>query len=63
MVKNETVSQLSKNIEIKYHFIRDIVSQGVVELLYVPTNYNVADMFTKTVSKCKMDQFKCDLFG
>ena len=63
LTKNRIVSQRSKHIDIKYHFIRDVVSKGIVDIIYVPTNCNIADVFTKTVNKFKLDNFKHDLFG
>ena len=46
-----TKSQLSrrrtKHIEIKYHFIRDLVEAGRISLNYCPSNDMIADMLTK----------------
>ena len=33
-----------KHIEIKYHYIRDMVQRGVVKLLYVATEEHIADV-------------------
>ena len=62
LAKNPIVSQRSKHIDIKYHNIRDIVQSGFVDLLYVPTNFNLADVLTKSLSKVKLDFFKQGLF-
>ena len=37
----------SKHIEIKYHYIRDMVQRGVVKLLYVATEEQIADVLTR----------------
>jgi hypothetical protein len=34
----------SKLIEIRYHYIRDMVQKGAVRLKYVATNEKVADV-------------------
>ena len=34
----------SKHIEIKYHYIRDIVQRGVVKLQHVATDEQIADV-------------------
>ena len=47
MTKNPQFHGRSKHISIKYHFIRDQVSKGIVELKYCPTKEMVADMMTK----------------
>jgi hypothetical protein len=41
----------TKYIDVRYHFIRDIVNTKQVELKYIPTNENDADMFTKSLVK------------
>nr|GEW86156.1 reverse transcriptase domain-containing protein [Tanacetum cinerariifolium] len=40
----------SKNIDIQHHFIREQVEKGVVELYFVTTDYQLADIFTKALS-------------
>ena len=37
----------SKHIEIKYHYIRDMVQRGAVKLQYVVTEEHIADVLTK----------------
>ena len=39
----------TKHIEIDVHFMRDIISKGGVEVRYVPTKYQPADIFTKAL--------------
>ena len=41
----------SKHISIKYHFIRDVVTGGAVEVKYCPTQEMIADMLTKGLPK------------
>jgi hypothetical protein len=50
LIRNPVVHQRTKHIDIKYHFIRNLVDSGVVDIMYVPTEDNVADLFTKAVS-------------
>ena len=63
LTKNPIVSQRSKHIDIKYHFIRDVLQQGTMTLDYVESAANVADVMTKPMSAVKLTQFKKDLFG
>lgn len=42
--------QRSKHIDIHYHFIRDEVKAGIVNLLYVLMKENSPDIFTELVS-------------
>lgn len=39
----------SKQIEVKHHFIRELIPRGKVNLVYCNTNENVADIFTKAL--------------
>ncbi|GKD79473.1 hypothetical protein Tco_1342094 [Tanacetum coccineum] len=45
----------TKHIDVRYHFIKEQVERGIVELFFVETEYQLADLFTKTLSK---DRFK-----
>ena len=42
-----------KHIDIKYHFIREQINSGTVELKYFPTEDMIADMLTKGLHKEK----------
>ena len=37
----------SKHIEIKYHYIKDMVQRGAVKLLYVATEEQIADVLAR----------------
>nr|GEV20985.1 retrovirus-related Pol polyprotein from transposon TNT 1-94 [Tanacetum cinerariifolium] len=37
----------TKHIEVRYHFIKEKVEKGIVELFFVGTEYQLADLFTK----------------
>ncbi|GKF06608.1 hypothetical protein Tco_0037276, partial [Tanacetum coccineum] len=41
----------SKHIDIRRHFIREQVEKGVVELYFVTTDYQLADIFTKALPR------------
>nr|GEX41751.1 copia protein [Tanacetum cinerariifolium] len=40
-----------KHINIWYHFIEELVEKGTVELYFVGTEYQLADLFTKALPK------------
>ena len=63
LAKNPMYHKRSKHIQVKYHFIRDEIRSGKIELQYIPTEDNVADIFTKPVTKLKLDRFKTFLSG
>ncbi|GJZ84762.1 hypothetical protein Tco_0650101 [Tanacetum coccineum] len=41
----------SKHIDVRYHFIKEQVENGVVELYFVRTEYPLADIFTKALPR------------
>ncbi|GJU00298.1 ribonuclease H-like domain-containing protein [Tanacetum coccineum] len=41
----------TKHIHTRYHFIKEQVENGIIELYFVRTEYQLADMFTKALSK------------
>nr|GEY59275.1 copia protein [Tanacetum cinerariifolium] len=45
----------TKHIDVRYHFIKEKVEKGIVELFFVRTEYQLADLFTKALPE---DMFK-----
>nr|GEV13823.1 copia protein [Tanacetum cinerariifolium] len=45
----------TKHIDIRYYFIKEQVEKGIVELFFVRTEYQLADLFTKALPE---DRFK-----
>ncbi|GJY99198.1 retrovirus-related pol polyprotein from transposon TNT 1-94 [Tanacetum coccineum] len=41
----------TKHIDIRYHFIKEHVEKGTVELYFVGKEYQLADLFTKAIPK------------
>ena len=37
----------TKHIDIKYNYVRDVLSKSLIEICYCPTDENLADIFTK----------------
>nr|GEW52791.1 hypothetical protein [Tanacetum cinerariifolium] len=45
----------TKHIDVRYHFVKDQVEKDIVELFFIETEYQLADMFTKALPE---DRFK-----
>ncbi|GJU55418.1 retrovirus-related pol polyprotein from transposon TNT 1-94 [Tanacetum coccineum] len=48
---NSVQHSRSKHIDIRHHFIKEQVENGVVELYFVKTEYQLADIFTKPLAR------------
>jgi hypothetical protein len=49
--QNALVSEKTKHIGLKLHFLKDHVEQGSIKLRYLPTDHQmVDDMFTKPLT-------------
>lgn len=58
MVQSRENTKRSKHIDIKAHFIKDIISKGYIKPSYISTNENIADIFTKPLSYDKFSYFR-----
>ena len=56
--KNPSQHGRSKHIDTKFHFIRDCVQKGYVEVDYVKTESQLADSFTKPLGRIKFEEFR-----
>ena len=57
LAKNPVFHARTKHIEVHYHFVRERVLSGEVQLQYVPTDQQAADIFTKPLGLDKLQQF------
>nr|GEY16668.1 hypothetical protein [Tanacetum cinerariifolium] len=52
---NNVQHSRSKHIDIRYHFIKEQVEQGVIELYFVNTEYQLANLFTKALGQDRIE--------
>jgi hypothetical protein len=57
MSMNPVHHDTMKHVEMRYHYVRDMVQRRVVELQFVPTDEQVADVLTKSLVRGKFEGF------
>lgn len=56
LAKNAVYHKRSKHIDIKFHFTRELVEKKEIKIVYLRTDFMLADIFTKALSKIKHDR-------
>ena len=51
LTKSNVIHAKSKHIDLKTHYIRDVINKGIIDVEYVPSADNIADIFTKALAK------------
>nr|GFA26979.1 retrotransposon protein, putative, unclassified [Tanacetum cinerariifolium] len=51
----------TKHIAVRYHFIKEHVEKGTIELYFVKTDYQLADIFTKALPTYRFNYLVCRL--
>ena len=60
---NRATGQRTKHIDIRYHFVREFIDEGIVKIVFVSTKNNDADVFTKNVTSEIYDRMKDKLLS
>ena len=48
----------SKHIEVQYHYINEYYEKGIIDIIKVDSDNNIADIFTKSLSRAKFEKFR-----
>ena len=49
LAKNETMGQRTKHIDVRHHFVREYIEDGIVKIVFIRSEDNMADPFTKNM--------------
>ena len=55
---NAKISQRTKHIDTKYRFVGEYVEQGIVKIMFVKSENNIADIMTKNTSELTFKKHK-----
>ena len=58
LASNPVQEKRIKHIDLRYHFIRDVIKTKQVELFFVEGTQNTADLFTKNLGRIKFLKFR-----
>lgn len=61
IINNPTITQHSKHIRVRYHYIREVVEEGIFKTEYINTKEQLADVLTKPLSRQGQEKFCADL--
>jgi len=53
LVKNQVYHARTKHIDVRFHFVQEILDEGDIKLQKIHTKENLADMLTKIVPRVK----------
>lgn len=57
LCQNQVFHERTKHIDVRLHFIRDIIENGVVRVMKIHTSKNPTDMLTKHVPVAKFNVY------
>jgi len=61
MQKNQSINPRTKHMDIRLHYVRELVKENKITLKYVKSQYNLADRFTKYLNGTSMEKFRNSL--
>lgn len=61
MTKNPAFHSRTKHVDTRYHFIRNLVTTGILSLKFCGTNDQVVDVLTKSLPHNKHDFFRLQM--
>ena len=59
--KNPVQHARTKHIEIRHHFLRDNVEKKLVEMKFIGTSNQIADIFTKALNREPFESLRLQL--
>jgi len=63
LTSNPRISDKSKHIDIAYHHVRDLVENGMINVLHVPSEENLADICTKPLPRSRFIYLREKVLG
>ena len=61
LAKNPVQHSRTKHIDVRHHFIRDHVQRKDIKVEFIPTNLQLADIFTKPLAREQFTKIRREL--
>ena len=61
-VKSQIENHRTKHIDVKLFFVRDLIYKGTFDIKYIKSKQNLADIFTKPLTKNELINFREIIF-
>ena len=58
LTPNHGAAKMSKHIAVQYHYIRDLQDTGVIDVDYISTTDQRADMLTKNLGRVQLERLR-----
>lgn len=56
--KNHIIHGRNKHIDMKYHFLCDLTKDGIIDLIFCRSEYQIANLFTKSLKLASYVKFR-----
>ena len=61
MSRSNANSITTSHVNMRYHFIRELVESETIEIIFIKTKENVTDLFTKNLSSVDFERYASTL--
>jgi len=58
IARNSIAHARTKHIDIRFHYVREVIEEGIIEIEYCPTEVMIADLLTKPLSKERFERLR-----
>ena len=55
--KDEVVAESSKHVQVRYFYVKNCVSKGILDYIYISSSETVANILTKGLNRVKTQYF------